>query len=58
LGEVDLIGYFAGALCVACVLALFVAGDRRVRIAVVVFVGVVVIGLMSFETWTYLVGRD
>lgn len=54
----ELIGYLAGALCVACLASLFAFGDRRIRIAVLAFVFLVLGAYALFVTWVYLVGRD
>jgi hypothetical protein len=58
LQPVELIGYLAGALCVACLAGLFALGDRRIRIAVFAFVVLVLGAYALFVTWVYLVGRD
>ncbi len=52
----NLIGYLAGGLAVACLIALAVLGDRRVRLAVAAFVLIAAIGYGLFLGWLTRIG--
>jgi hypothetical protein len=49
--RVDLIGYLAGGLCVACLVALAALGGRAIRLAVAAFVLVVLASYALFVAW-------
>jgi hypothetical protein len=54
LRQVELIGDLALGLCVVCLAALFALGDRRIGIAVVVFVVLALGGYALFVAYVTL----
>jgi hypothetical protein len=56
-GRVDLIGYLAGGLAIACLIALAVLGDRRVRTAVAACALLAAVGYGLFLGWLTLYGE-
>jgi hypothetical protein len=54
---VDLIGYLAGGLCIACLAALAALGGRPVRLAVAAFVLAAAVCYGLFVLWLALYGE-
>jgi hypothetical protein len=55
--RVDVVGYLAGGLAIACLIALAALGDRRVRLAVAAFALAVAICYGLFIGWLALYGE-